>query len=168
VNTPEIIFIAITCKDGSLAVMQFVTRQQPYGDDPGWIREANTDEISAEITAAGIEADTWRVIDFEDLPTDRSFRNAWHDPDGKGPIQIDMERARDLHRDRLRQERVSLLADLDVAYMRADEADDAAAKRQITMRKQQLRDITVHPAIRQAGSPGELAEAGLDVLNGGA
>lgn len=55
-------------------------------------------------------------------------------------ITIDMNKARDITKDRLRQERKPLLEAQDVAYMRAQEAgEDTTA---IAAEKQRLRDIT--------------------------
>lgn len=55
-------------------------------------------------------------------------------------ITIDMNKAKDITKDRLRQERKPLLEAQDVAYMRAQEAgEDTTA---IVAEKQRLRDIT--------------------------
>ena len=56
------------------------------------------------------------------------------------PISINLEKARDLIKNRLREERVSLLAEQDVAFQRALETgEDTSA---IVAEKQRLRDIT--------------------------
>jgi hypothetical protein len=141
-------------EDGSLALMFFVTRQQRNGDDPGWTREATIPEIAYDIKKARLPAKSFRVIDPADVPTDRTFRNAWRDT-GKA-ITVDMAQARDIHRDHLRQLRDPLMAALDVAYLRADEAGDVTAKKAISVRKQALRDATKHPGIDSAKTPGEL------------
>lgn len=82
-------------------------------------------------------------------PSDRTYRDAWHMSDGK-TITVHMERAREIHRQKLRDERAPELAMLDVAYQRADEAGDTAAKKEIAARKQILRDAPAHPGIDAA------------------
>jgi hypothetical protein len=84
----------------------------------------------------------WSVLGVnQDLPADRAFRGAW-DHDGSG-VTVDIGKARELTKDRLRIERAPLLAILDVAYMRADEAADAAKKAEVAVQKQVLRDVTL-------------------------
>jgi len=89
-----------------------------------------------------------------EVPADRTYRNAWA-MDG-GRIGHAMDKARELHRTMMREARAPLLADLDVAYQRADEAEDVGAKRVIAARKKVLRDITELPEIEQAVSVEEL------------
>lgn len=73
------------------------------------------------------------------------------------PIQINMAKAREIHRNRLRAARTPLLLDLDVEYLRAHEAgDDTAA---IVAAKQVLRDLPQDPAIDTATTPDELIDA---------
>jgi len=56
------------------------------------------------------------------------------------PISISLEKARDLTKSRLREERVSLLSEQDVAFQRALETgEDTSA---IVAEKQRLRDVT--------------------------
>ena len=55
------------------------------------------------------------------------------------PLIINHQKAQDLTRDRLRQERGSLLLEQDVLYMRAQEAGEPTTA--IVAEKQRLRDI---------------------------
>lgn len=97
-----------------------------------------------------------RIIDLKDHPhlADRSFRNAWEQSDGT--IQVNMVKARDLHREKLRVMRAPLLRELDVQYLLADEQGDAKAKADIARKKKALRDVTADPAIDAAQTPDEL------------
>jgi len=95
-----------------------------------------------------------RFVDASAIPTDRTFRDAWV-ASGQS-ITHDMEKCRALHRRELRALRAPKLAALDVEYQRADERGDAAQKKAIAARKQILRDVTTHPDIDAAVSPGEL------------
>lgn len=90
---------------------------------------------------------------IDSIPSDRTFRNAWED---QGVVQINMEKAREIHKEVLRRLRTPKLAELDVAYMRADEIGDTAEKAIIAAKKQALRDVTADPAIAAATTPEEL------------
>jgi len=57
-------------------------------------------------------------------------------------ITINISKAKDIWKDKLRTERAPLLSQLDVAYQRADEAGDATKKAEVVAEKQRLRDIT--------------------------
>lgn len=77
-------------------------------------------------------------------------------------ITIDMAKARDIHRDRMRQARTPKLAALDVAFQRAHEmSNDTAA---IVAQKQALRDVTADPAIEAAQTPDELKMVWPEIL----
>lgn len=70
--------IAITRADGGLSIMHGPATE---GDDA---------MMEAEIAKAGIRATAWRRISADDLPADRSDRDAWTDT-GKA-IAADPER----------------------------------------------------------------------------
>ena len=57
-------------------------------------------------------------------------------------IRVNMEKARDIWRNRWREARKPLLEALDVEFMRAVEDDDHNKQREIRYRKQVLRDVT--------------------------
>jgi hypothetical protein len=101
-----------------------------------------------------IPADATNITVIDTVPTDRAFRDAWTF-DGRS-FGHDMVKAREIHRDRLRVQRAPLLDALDVAYARADEAGDVAAKAEIAARKQSLRDVTATPAIDAAQTVDDL------------
>lgn len=86
--------------------------------------------------------DDWvRVADLpeENIPTDRSFRNAWTWTTTKPVIDIDFGKAKEITKNRLRAERKPLLEALDIEVMRAQEfGTDTTA---IVAEKQRLRDI---------------------------
>lgn len=81
-------------------------------------------------------------------------------------ITINMDKARDIHRDRLRAMRQPVLEALDVEYQRADEQADANLKADIAARKQALRDVTADPAIEAAKTPEELSAIIPEALTG--
>lgn len=97
-----------------------------------------------------------RVVEDNEIPQDRTFRNAWVDRDG---ITHDMDKAREIHRNRLRQMRAPKFAPLDAAYMKADEAGNVSLKGVIAAQKQILRDVTADTAIEAAKDVEELKAA---------
>jgi hypothetical protein len=79
------------------------------------------------------------IVDSADLPqADNDFFNAWELADGV--VTVNLTKAKDLTKERLRMERVPLLNSQDVLFQRAQEtgADTTA----IVAEKQRLRDIT--------------------------
>ena len=58
-------------------------------------------------------------------------------------VYIDLDRAKEIKKDKIREDRKLLLEEQDVLYMRALEANDAEAKNAIVLEKQRLRDITL-------------------------
>ena len=72
-------------------------------------------------------------------------------------ISVNMDKARQIKRDQIREARKPMLEALDVAYMRAVEAGDTTQQAQIAAEKQTLRDATDDPAIAAASTPEELA-----------
>jgi len=96
------------------------------------------------------------------VPADRTFRGAWQF-DGNA-VEIDMDKARDIHRDNLRAERAPKLAALDVAYMKALEQGHVTTT--IAAEKQALRDVTDDARIADATTPDALKALTLDALLG--
>lgn len=63
---------------------------------------------------------------------------------------INMDKAKDVHRDTLRRERVEYLEELDTAYMRALEENNEVEMKRIVLVKKRLRDLPKHPNIKAA------------------
>ena len=72
-------------------------------------------------------------------------------------ITVNMDKAREIKKDQIREARKPMLEALDVAYMRAVESGDTTQQAQIAAEKQALRDATADPAISAANTPEELA-----------
>lgn len=71
-------------------------------------------------------------------------------------INIDMETAKNIWRNKIRTARAPILASLDVDYQRADEINDATRKAEVVASKQVLRDATADPRIAAATSVEDL------------
>jgi predicted nucleotidyltransferase len=96
------------------------------------------------------------------VPTDRTFRGAW--TFNEAVIEVDMAKARDIHKDNLRAERKPRLEALDVDYMKALEAGSGADA--IATQKATLRNITDDSRIAAASTPDALKALTLAVLLG--
>jgi hypothetical protein len=98
-----------------------------------------TGELSLEETKAKDTPDHSIIIDDSFLPqADNDFFDAWEL--GNGAVSVNITKAKEITKRRLRAEREPLLAAQDVAFQRALEsgADTTA----IVAEKQRLRDIT--------------------------
>ena len=82
----------------------------------------------------------YKIVDTVTIPSDRHFRNAWKH--SEGVIEVDMPKAVEIQKEKLRQERKPLLEALDAEYMRALENEDKPKQKEIKDEKQRLRDIT--------------------------
>lgn len=78
-------------------------------------------------------------------------------------IQIDMNKAKNIWRSKLRQERQPKLELLDLAYIKALESNDIDLQKQITKKKQLLRDVTIDSRIDECQTPEMLKS--LDLIS---
>ena len=74
-------------------------------------------------------------------------------------ITIDITKAKDIAKDKLRTERAPVLASLDVSFMRAVESGNTELQTAIAEQKQALRDITAHETITNASDADSLKTA---------
>lgn len=166
--------IAIRMADGSVAIMAFLTVGRgcvlPRGarwrdiENALWEREptrgAVDREIAAALPAGGVIS--WRLIDAAEVPSDRTFRDAWTDTD-VGVIH-DIEKAREIKRAQLRLERAPLLAELDAEWMRATgQKQDQTIIDAIEAQRQALRDAPADLRIDAANTVEELKLVSLTV-----
>ena len=91
------------------------------------------------------------------IPSDRHFRNAWKI--NGSVISEDLDTAKEIFKDKIREVRKPLLEAEDVVYMKAMEADDASAKTASVTRKTALRDAPSASAIDDATTIAELKSA---------
>lgn len=156
--------IVISRKDGGVSIMSLHEQAAEAAElAPEHLDTVITSEISQWPKERQDQVVSWQPFPDDVLPADRHFRNAWVAHPDKG-IDVDMAKARNIQRDRLRDERAPLLAALDIEYQRADEVQDAVAKRAIAVKKQALRDVTDDPAIEAAQTPEALKAVMPDVL----
>lgn len=108
----------------------------------------------------GVEA---RFVKAIDVPSDRTFRDAWTTKGAK--VAVCMDRARDVHMSRLRGARNEKLKQLDAEQMRALGTGEGLER--IEARKQALRDMPRDTDLSAAATPEALAATVPSVLTEG-
>lgn len=107
-----------------------------------------TSEADLEAMAA---APNCKVVDSESLPDDREFRDAWNF-DGK----IDLAKAKEVWKNKIRQVRDKKLKALDIKWMKAMERGEVKIAGAIAADKQVLRDVTEREELTGAKSLKEI------------
>jgi hypothetical protein len=140
--------------EGSVTADTFLRRWPVDGAVAEWAE--TEDEFAARIAAKDVPADAANVsvVDEEEIPADRTFRDAW--VHNGAAVVHDMPKAREIHKHHLRSARAPLLAALDVEYQRADEVGDVSWKADVSNRKRELRDVTKRPEIADASTIDDL------------
>lgn len=95
----------------------------------------------------------YQIVSVDDLPKDRDFRGAWEYSEALG-VSIQLEKAKEITKERLRKERKPILEELDVAFIQAMETGGDTTK--IVAEKKRLRDITKE--VENKHSPSELKQ----------
>lgn len=146
-HADELAYIVDTYSNGDNLVKHQITK--PFSND----------EILQRAIDKSVPADVeYKVIEFDEIKAaiiDRTFRDAWCFCKKQG-VRVDMEKARDIHRNRLRSQRAPLLESLDIQFMRASEQSGEAAekaKKAVLAKKKFLRDLPADPAIDKAKTP---------------
>jgi len=91
-------------------------------------------EVAKTAVAKGVD---YKIINDNQLPVDRVFRDAWT------MTGIDLEKAKDIWMNKIRVVRDEMLKELDVQWIRAMENGETKTAGDIAAKKQQLRDVTI-------------------------
>ena len=119
------------------------------------VQADNVDPIPDDPFDVFVKIGDAEEVDIEDLtiPTDRVFREAWEVPEN-GAVVVNMDKAKDVWRDKIRLAREPEFAKLDTDFMKALETGSSTT--QIVADKQALRDAPTHSDIDAATTPDEL------------
>ena len=119
---------------------------------------------------------TYVVVDGEtldtaayDLPKNRNFTDAWalaEDKDHNQIVVIDVEKAKDVWKRKMREARSPLMTKLDAEYFMALEQQNTTKAGEIAATKQLLRDVTKLPELLNATSVEEIEAVWPDYLEG--
>ena len=102
-----------------------------------------------------------RVVDVDSLPKDREFRDAWT-MEGK----IDLAKAKEIWKNKIRVVRDMRLQELDVKWMKAMEKGEVKIAQSIAADKQVLRDVTEREELTKASSVEEIKAFWPQILKG--
>lgn len=116
--------------------------------------------IDEALQANCIPAGTaYKIIESDSINS--AFFNAYEFNQKHGAV-LNIEKAKEIKRNQFRQARKPLLEHLDVEYMRAVETSNAAKKKSIVAKKDELRNVT---DIELPDDVDELTKFWPDVLN---
>ena len=82
----------------------------------------------------------WNIVDSESIVEDNSFRDAWEY--NSDTISININKVKNIIKNRWRIARDKKFKELDVEFMRAVETNNTAVQQEIISKKQALRDVT--------------------------
>lgn len=128
-----------------------------YGTRDGFTDEEVFQRALSLVQSRGVT--DIKIIDDADIPKDRTFRNAWNKD-----LVVDMPKAVEIQKDTLRFMRAQKLLDADVEFLKAVEAGDTKKQKEISDKKQALRDVTNDPRLAAAKTPEELKAVIPDIL----
>ena len=95
---------------------------------------------------------SYHIVEDSEIPKNTFFERAWKIVDGK--IQIDITKAREVHKENIRNARQEKLAELDIEFQKALETSSSTTD--IVSKKQALRDAPADSAIDSASNEAEL------------
>lgn len=112
-----------------------------------------------------VEANIPTLLEQGFIPGDYVILDKDEVPDGKyfgafrlngKTLSVDIEAAKEIRKEQLRQQRDAAFKPLDVEFMRAVEQGNVAVQQAIAAKKQALRDITNSPAFASAKTLADL------------
>jgi hypothetical protein len=134
--------ILIEREDGGVSVMRLL-------DGAVNIR----DEVAKWQAVSPWKAVRWRKVAADDIPADRTWRDAWRAQEGK--IAVDRGAAEAVHMNRIRAARNRELERLDKEIAKAEDSDGKPATA-LRAERQRLRDIPQTFDLSRAGSLDDL------------
>lgn len=137
--------IVIKKNDGSVFIMHLMGGQKNI--------QAEIDKWPLEQRNAVV---SWREMPDEVIPSDRIYRDAWCDETADHVVDIDMPKAKEIHRVVLRSLREPKFSKIEREQRTALSNGDAKAAARAEQKLQALRDVTSDPAIEAATTLEEL------------
>jgi hypothetical protein len=121
--------IVIKCTDGTVQVMRLAPGASESQAIAKW-----------KITWPGLY-ESHRETPEDAIPEDRTYRGAWTDTSAEEVVDIDIDKAKLIHVDRIRAERDLQLAVLDVEIEKAEDVGDTVLLTDLRAKRQALRDL---------------------------
>lgn len=97
---------------------------------------------------------SYEIVDDSFIPSDRTFRGAW--VKGLGRVDVDMVKAKEIHRERIDYAAEKLAEKLTKLEMKADDEGDNALKQQIKDKRKAMRLAVKNIDLNSATTPEEL------------
>lgn len=161
---PTCVKIAVERTDGGVSILSFMTVGRgnvlPSGAqwiDLGngtWSRNPSDEAVAEEVARAVPDAMAWHRILDDDVPTDRTFRDALVVKNGA--LTHDIPKAREIVRMDIRHARAAAFSALDAEWMKALGQGDTKTAEAIEAQRQVLRDAPADPRIDAATTLDEL------------
>tara|TARA_X000001388_G_scaffold68868_1_gene56984 strand:- start:372 stop:827 length:456 start_codon:yes stop_codon:yes gene_type:complete len=98
---------------------------------------------------------SYYIVEDSEIPKNTFFDRAWKIVNGK--IEMDIAKAREVHKENIRRARLEKLVELDIDFQKALETGADTAS--IVSKKQALRDAPANTAINAATTEAELKAA---------
>lgn len=98
----------------------------------------------------------WRLMEENAIPSDRTFREAWEDTTLEPVVDVNMDKARDIHLNRIREARNEALAENDIEIRKA--WNDPEKQTELNEHAQVLRDLPATIDLSMLSTPDELKE----------
>ena len=95
---------------------------------------------------------SYEIVEDSVIPTDRTFRNAWKQ--NNKTIETDKAKAREIHKNNIRNARTPKFAELDIEFQKALETSSSTTD--IVSKKQTLRDAPADSGIASADTEAKL------------
>ena len=95
---------------------------------------------------------SYEIVEDSVIPTDRTFRNAWKQ--NNKTIETDIAKAREIHKNNIRNARTPKFAELDIEFQKALETSSSTTY--IVSKKQTLRDAPADSGIASADTEAKL------------
>lgn len=94
-----------------------------------YLKDTTIEAVAKKDVPAGAE---YRITTVDKIPSDRTYRSAWTDENKTDTVDIDVEKARPIHMEKIRKVRDRKLEALDLETLKG---------RDVQAEKQKLRDL---------------------------
>jgi hypothetical protein len=96
------------------------------------------ENVEERIAKEALQVKSWRIVRYDDIPTERHFRDALRDDGEK--LHHDLDHAKEIALKYIREDREPELAKLDIQYSKATGQKDAKKADAVEAQRQALRD----------------------------
>jgi hypothetical protein len=108
----------------------------------------------------------YKIVTREDIPVDQTYRDCWRLSERENDlIAIDVEKAKEVWKKKMRNARELIFPKLDTDFFRALEFADMDKQKEIAERKRLLREVTALPELENAKTVEEIEAIWPEYLN---